>query len=67
MEGELGPRMRFRGKEVLNWSLNKIVALKLISLLRKMCFRNFKRYIGLFISSYLDKNILSWKDHCISL
>ncbi len=27
LEGELGPRMRFRGKEVLNWSLNNYLGL----------------------------------------
>lgn len=27
LEGEIGPRMRFRGKEVLNWSLNNYLGL----------------------------------------
>lgn len=27
LEGELGPRMKFRGKEVLNWSLNNYLGL----------------------------------------
>lgn len=27
LEGELGPRMKFRGKEVLNWSLNNYIGL----------------------------------------
>ncbi len=27
LEGELGPRMRFKGKEVLNWSLNNYLGL----------------------------------------
>lgn len=27
LEGELGPRMRFRGKEMLNWSLNNYLGL----------------------------------------
>jgi glycine C-acetyltransferase len=27
LEGELGPRMMFRGKEVLNWSLNNYIGL----------------------------------------
>ena len=27
LEGEIGPRMRFRGKEVLNWSLNNYIGL----------------------------------------
>lgn len=27
LEGELGPRMRFRGKDVLNWSLNNYLGL----------------------------------------
>ncbi|MFN3403596.1 MAG: aminotransferase class I/II-fold pyridoxal phosphate-dependent enzyme [Cytophagaceae bacterium] len=27
LEGDIGPRMRFRGKEVLNWSLNNYVGL----------------------------------------
>ena len=27
LEGELGPRMMFRGKEVLNWSLNNYLGL----------------------------------------
>ena len=27
LEGELGPRMRFKGKEVLNWSLNNYIGL----------------------------------------
>ncbi len=27
LEGEIGPHMRFRGKEVLNWSLNNYLAL----------------------------------------
>ncbi|AQG80416.1 aminotransferase class I/II-fold pyridoxal phosphate-dependent enzyme [Spirosoma montaniterrae] len=27
LEGDLGPRMRFRGKEVLNWSLNNYLGL----------------------------------------
>jgi glycine C-acetyltransferase len=27
LEGEIGPRMKFRGKEVLNWSLNNYIGL----------------------------------------
>src|SRR3982751_5350792 len=27
LEGEIGPRMRFQGKEVLNWSLNNYLGL----------------------------------------
>lgn len=27
LEGEIGPRMRFRGKDVLNWSLNNYIGL----------------------------------------
>jgi glycine C-acetyltransferase len=27
LEGEIGPRMRFRGKEILNWSLNNYLGL----------------------------------------
>jgi glycine C-acetyltransferase len=27
LEGEIGPRMRFRGKEMLNWSLNNYIGL----------------------------------------
>ncbi|MDR0982526.1 MAG: pyridoxal phosphate-dependent aminotransferase family protein [Culturomica sp.] len=27
LEGEIGPRMRFRGREVLNWSLNNYIGL----------------------------------------
>lgn len=27
LEGEIGPRMMFRGKEVLNWSLNNYIGL----------------------------------------
>ena len=27
LEGEIGPRMRFRGKEMLNWSLNNYLGL----------------------------------------
>jgi glycine C-acetyltransferase len=27
LEGEIGPRMRFRGREVLNWSLNNYCGL----------------------------------------
>ena len=27
LEGEIGPRMIFRGKEVLNWSLNNYIGL----------------------------------------
>ena len=27
LEGEIGPRMMFRGKEVLNWSLNNYLGL----------------------------------------
>ena len=27
LEGELGPRMKFRGKEILNWSLNNYLGL----------------------------------------
>jgi glycine C-acetyltransferase len=27
LEGEIGPRMRFKGKEVLNWSLNNYIGL----------------------------------------
>ena len=27
LEGEIGPRMQFRGKEVLNWSLNNYIGL----------------------------------------
>ena len=27
LEGELGPHMKFRGKEVLNWSLNNYLGL----------------------------------------
>ncbi|HTF80558.1 MAG TPA: aminotransferase class I/II-fold pyridoxal phosphate-dependent enzyme, partial [Cytophagales bacterium] len=27
LEGEISPRMRFRGKEVLNWSLNNYIGL----------------------------------------
>ena len=27
LEGEIGPRMKFRGKEVLNWSLNNYLGL----------------------------------------
>ncbi|NLK81816.1 MAG: pyridoxal phosphate-dependent aminotransferase family protein, partial [Bacteroidales bacterium] len=27
LEGEIGPRMKFRGKEVLNWSLNNYCGL----------------------------------------
>lgn len=27
LEGELGPRMRFKGKECLNWSLNNYLGL----------------------------------------
>ena len=27
LEGELGPRMMFKGKEVLNWSLNNYIGL----------------------------------------
>ena len=27
LEGELGPRMQFQGKEVLNWSLNDYLGL----------------------------------------
>ena len=27
LEGEIGPHMRFRGKEVLNWSLNNYLGL----------------------------------------
>ena len=27
LEGELGPRMKFKGKEVLNWSLNNYIGL----------------------------------------
>ena len=27
LEGELAPRMKFRGKEVLNWSLNNYLGL----------------------------------------
>ena len=27
LEGEIGPRMKFRGREVLNWSLNNYIGL----------------------------------------
>ena len=27
LEGEIGPRMKFKGKEVLNWSLNNYLGL----------------------------------------
>ncbi|HUM89410.1 MAG TPA: pyridoxal phosphate-dependent aminotransferase family protein, partial [Prolixibacteraceae bacterium] len=27
LEGEIGPKMKFRGKEVLNWSLNNYLGL----------------------------------------
>ena len=27
LEGDIGPRMKFRGKEVLNWSLNNYLGL----------------------------------------
>jgi len=27
LEGEIGPRMKFRGKEMLNWSLNNYLGL----------------------------------------
>jgi glycine C-acetyltransferase len=30
LEGELGPRMQFGGKEVLNWSLNDYLGLAII-------------------------------------
>ncbi len=35
LEGELGPRMKFRGKEVLNWSLNNYLGLGNLPEVRK--------------------------------
>ena len=35
LEGEIGPRMKFRGKEVLNWSLNNYLGLANLPEVRK--------------------------------
>jgi glycine C-acetyltransferase len=35
LEGEIGPRMKFRGKEVLNWSLNNYLGLANLPEIRK--------------------------------
>ena len=35
LEGEIGPRMRFRGKELLNWSLNNYLGLANMPEVRK--------------------------------
>lgn len=35
LEGEIGPRMRFRGKDVLNWSLNNYLGLANLPEIRK--------------------------------
>ena len=35
LEGDIGPRMKFRGKEVLNWSLNNYLGLANHSEVRK--------------------------------
>ncbi len=35
LEGEISPRMKFRGKEVLNWSLNNYLGLANLPEVRK--------------------------------
>jgi len=44
LEGEIGPRMRFRGKEVLNWSLNNYLGLANLPEVRKADADGAKEY-----------------------
>ncbi len=44
LEGEIGPRMRFRGKEVLNWSLNNYLGLANYPEVRKADAEAAKEY-----------------------
>ena len=44
LEGEIGPRMKFRGKEVLNWSLNNYLGLANLPEVRKADADGAKEY-----------------------
>jgi glycine C-acetyltransferase len=44
LEGEIGPRMRFRGKELLNWSLNNYLGLANMPEIRKVDADATKEY-----------------------
>jgi len=44
LEGEIGPRMRFRGKELLNWSLNNYLGLANMPEIRKVDADAAKEY-----------------------
>jgi glycine C-acetyltransferase len=44
LEGEIGPRMRFRGKELLNWSLNNYLGLANMPEVRKADADGAKEY-----------------------
>jgi len=44
LEGEIGPRMRFRGKELLNWSLNNYLGLANMPEIREVDANAAKEY-----------------------
>ena len=44
LEGEIGPRMRFRGKELLNWSLNNYLGLANMPEIRQVDAEATKEY-----------------------
>jgi glycine C-acetyltransferase len=44
LEGEIGPRMRFRGKELLNWSLNNYLGLANMPEIRQVDAEAAKEY-----------------------
>jgi len=44
LEGEIGPHMIFRGKEVLNWSLNNYLALANLPEIRKVDSESTEKY-----------------------
>src|SRR5512136_788741 len=44
LEGEIAPRMKFRGKEVLNWSLNNYLGLANLPEIRKVDAEAAKQY-----------------------
>ena len=47
LEGELGPRMKFQGKDILNWSLNDYFII-FFDFHQKFCFFIWPPYISSF-------------------
>jgi 7-keto-8-aminopelargonate synthetase-like enzyme len=47
LEGELGPRMQFQGKDILNWSLNDYLGLQIIQKFVKQILKQQRNMVQL--------------------